>query len=330
MTGEVLSPKPAYHDDINVVAFSNDGKHALIGTNDDIADLLDPITGKRLHRLPQGNAVFSATFSQDSRFALTGSEDHTAKIWDTNTGVQQGSAFTQTAPISDAEFSPDATRVLTSSYDHTARVWDAHTGQALTHLLQHSAPLIDGGFSSDASLVFTRGRDLSIRVWSAVTGEAVMLPIHYTTNLNGAQFSPTDPVLLVTIGSTAEILDMPPSDLAPGWLADLAEFSGSRSRFAQFGPPDSSGIEKLRANLLASQADDLWTRFGKWYFLAPSQRAVSPWSKLSMEQYIDQLIASNTKESLSYARKIAFEHPAWMVKIDAAQKALSARISLTH
>ncbi|RZU29582.1 WD40 repeat domain-containing protein [Edaphobacter modestus] len=323
-TGELLSPKLRYHDDVSVLTFSNDGKHALIGTNDDTADLLDPMTGKRLHRLVLGNAIFSATFSLDSRRLIIGSEDRTAKIWDATTGAPL-SVFTQTGPISDAVFSPDATRVLTTSYDHTARVWDARTGQALTPLLQHSEPLIDGGFSADASLVFTRGRDQSIRIWSAATGEAVMLPIHYTSNRNGAEFSPIDPSLLVAIGNTAEILDVPPSAPAPVWLAELAEFAASRSRFSQMTRPDPSHIEQLRAELLASHEDDPWTRFGQWYFSAPGQRAVSPWSRLSMQRYIDQLFTLNTKESLDYARQIAFEHPAWMVKIDAAQKALYAK-----
>ncbi|WP_213807721.1 WD40 repeat domain-containing protein [Granulicella sp. dw_53] len=327
MTGKVLSPKIKYHDDVNVVALSNDGKYALVGTDDDFAEILDPMTGKRLHRLAHGNAIFSATFSPDSRFVLTSSGDHTAKIWDVSTGAQHGGDFTQAAPISDAEFSPDGMQILTMSHDHTARVWDAHTGRALSPLLQHSAALIDGGFSADASFAFTRGRDQSMRVWSASTGEAMMLPIHYNSNKNSAEFSPTDPSLLITDGNSAEILDLPPSDIAPVWLADLAEFTASRSRFSQSAPHDLSKIEKLRVDLLASQLDDLWTRFGRWYFSAPNQRTVSPWSKLSLQQYIDQLLVLNTKESLSYARQIAFEHPAWMLKIDAAQKAISTKTS---
>jgi len=327
ITGEALLPMPRYHDDINAIAWSNDGKYALIGTDDDFAELINPITGKRQHRLAHGNAVFSAVFSSDNRFVLTGSEDHTAKIWDASSGMQQSPNLTQTASIVDAVFSPDATHVLTMSYDHTARVWDARTGHALTPSLQHSAPLMDGGFSADASLVFTRGRDQSIRVWSAVTGEEMMLPIQCSSGVNGAEFSPTDPSLLVTNGNSAEILDMPPSDVAPLWLADLAEFTASRSRLSQIAPPDPSRVEKLRADLLASKADDAWTRFGRWYFSPPDQRAVSPWSKLSLQQYVDQLLALNTKESLNYARQLTFDHPAWALKIDAAQKALLSKTS---
>ncbi len=323
VTGRQLSQKLEYHEDVNAAAFSPDGKYALLGTSDSVADLLDPRTGERLRRLKQGNAIFSASFDRESRLVLTGSEDHTARIWNADTGMALGPALEQTASISDAVFSPDASRVLTTSSDHTACVWDAHTGRAITPLLQHSAPLIDGGFSPDGSLVFTHGGDLSIRVWSTTNGQPMLLPIHYTAQVSGAQFSPVDPSLLVVTDSTAQILDMPPAADAPTWLADLAEFAASRSRFSQAPAPDRSRIEKLRLELLASTATDPWMRFGKWYFTQSSERAVSPWSTVSLEQYVNQLLMLNTTESLAYARQIAFDHPQWMIKIDAAQKALA-------
>ena len=323
LTGERISSKLEYHEDVNTAAFSADGKSALLGTSDSVADLLDPLTGKRVLRLKQGNAVFSAAFSRDSRLVLTGSEDHSAQIWDAKTGMPVGPPLEQTGPISDAVFSPDASRVLTTSYDHTARVWDAHTGQPLTPLLQHNAPLIDGGFSPDRSLVFTHGRDMSIRVWSVRTGQLMLLPIHYTAPISSAQFSPTDSSLLTAVGATAQILDMPPAEAPPIWLADLAEFAASRSRFSQTPAPDRAIIEKLRAQMLASTAMDSWTKFGKWYFAQSSDRAVSPWATISIEQYVSQLLSLKTTQSLDYARQIAFDHPKWMLKIDAARKALS-------
>jgi WD40 repeat protein len=322
-TGERLSSKLEYHEDVNAAAFSADGKYALLGTSDSVADLLDPLTGKRVLRLKQGNAIFSAKFSRDGRLVVTGSEDHTARIWDANTGMPLGPPLEHTAPISDAVFSADADRVLTTSYDHTARVWDAHTGHPLTPLLQHNAPLIDGGFNPDASLVFTHGRDLSIRVWSVRAGQLVLVPIRSTAPVSSACFSPTDSRLLVILGGTAQVLDMPPEETPPVWLADLAEFAASRSQFSQAPVPDRAIIEKLRTEMLASAATDPWTKFGKWYFIQSSDRTVSPWSTVSLEHYVNQLLSLNTMQSLEYARQIAFDHPKWILKIDAARKALS-------
>ncbi len=310
-----------YHEDVNACTFSPDGKYALLGTSDSTADLLDPLTGKLLRRMKQGNAIFSAGFSGDSRLVLTSSEDRTARVWDAGTGMALSPALEQTASLTEAVFSPNASRVLTTSNDHTARVWDTRTGQPTTPLLQHSAPLIDGGFSSDASLVFTHGQDQSIRVWSTANGQPMLLPIRYTAEVSGAQFSPIDPSLLVTWDGTAQILDMPPAVAPPIWLAELAEFAASSSRFSQAPAPDVSVIEKLRTALLASAATDPWTKFGKWYFVHSSERAVSPWSNISLEEYVNQLLTLNTRESLAYAKQIAFDHPQWMIRIDAAQKA---------
>ncbi len=324
VTGAQISAKLAYHEDVNATAFSPDGRFALVGTSDSVADVLDPRTGMRLQRLRQGNAIFSAKFSRNSQQVLTGSEDHTARLWDVNTGMPLGPVFEQTAAISDAVISADGARVLTTSYDHTARVWDAHTGQPLTPLLQHSAPIIDGGFRADGSLVFTHGRDSSIRLWSTVTGQAMMLPMHYTAPVSSAAFSPVDPSLLVTLGNTAQIVDTPPADTAPSWLADLAEYAASRSRFYQAPPPDRSVVERLRTALLASTATDEWTRFGRWYFVDWTQRTVSPWSNLRVEQYLEQLLALNTPQSIDYAAQVAFDHPKWMIRINAARRALAS------
>ena len=183
-------------------------------------------------------------------------------------------------------------------------------------------PLIDGGFSQDASLVFTHGRDLTIRVWSVKTGQLMLLPIHYTAPESSAQFSPTEFRLLVVLGGIAQVLDMPPADSPPIWLADLADYAASRSRFSQAPVPDRAIIENLRTDMLASSAVDPWSRFGKWYFLPTPSRAVSPWSTVTMDKYINQLLTYKTRESLEYAKRIAFNQPEWMLKIAAAQKAL--------
>jgi WD40 repeat protein len=316
VSGETISPKPAYHDDVNVVTFSNDGKYALIATNDDVADIVDAATAKRLHRLPLGNAAFSAVFSSDSRYAMTASEDRTAHIWDVNTGVAQGKGFEQSGAISDAVFSQDGAMVLTTSYDHTARVWSARTGEAKTPLLQHSASVVNGGFSADGTLVFTRARDLTIRVWNVATGEAAMVPVRDIGDYNDVMFSPRDPKLLLAIGNTVEIMDVAPGEDPPQWLADLADFEASRSRFDQTAATDSrTSIEALRQNLLNSKSTSRWTQFGKWYFATPGDRTISPWSRVPLQEYFQNILRLNSPESRAYAKQIGAGHPAWLLQI---------------
>jgi WD40 repeat protein len=324
VSGEVVSPKP-YHDDINVLTFSNDGKYALIATNDDVADIVDAATANRLHRLPVGNAVFSAAFSKDSRVALTASEDHTAQIWDVHTGAAQGSGFTHGAAVGDAEFSPDGKLVLTASFDHTARIWNAETGAAISPLLQHRAGVINGGLSADGTLAFTRARDMTIHVWNVATGEPAAVPIQNIGDHNDVAFSPTEPKLLVASGNSIEVLDEVPGDPPPAWLPDLADFEASRSRFDQAPIQSRASIEKLRQTMLDSQSPDRWTQFAQWYFTAPQERTVSPWSHIPLQRYVEDLVQINTGESLAYAKQVSSGHPAWLLRIaDAEKKVLPA------
>ncbi|HEY9137293.1 MAG TPA: WD40 repeat domain-containing protein [Terriglobus sp.] len=318
-TGAVVSPKP-YHDDINVLSFSNDGKYALIATNDDAADIVDPATAKRLHRLSPGNAVFHGSFSNDSRFALTASEDHTAQIWDASTGAAKGTSFRHSATVSDAEFNRDGTLVLTTSYDHSARVWDAQTGRALTPPMQHSAPVVQGGFSADGSLMFTRSRDKMVHLWSVATGEPATTPIQNISEHSDVAFSPTEPKLLVAIDNAVEIVDVVPGETVPTWLADLADFEASRSRFDQTPVQNRETIEALRKSVLTSNDSDRWSQFARWYFTAPQERTVSPWSSVSLAQYVDELIHMNTPDSLAYAAQISARHPAWLLRIEREKK----------
>jgi WD40 repeat protein len=318
-TGAVVSPKP-YHDDINVLSFSNDGKYALIATNDDSADIVDPATAKRLHRLSPGNAVFHGSFSNDSRFALTASEDHTAQIWDASTGTAKGAGFRHSATVSDAEFNRDGTLILTTSYDHSAHVWNAQTGNALTPPMQHSTPVVQGGFSADGNLIFTRSRDRMVHLWSVANGEPVATPIQNIGDHSDVAFSPTEPKLLVAIDNVVETVDVVPGETAPTWLADLADFEASRSRFDQTPVQNRDTIETLRRTVLTSNDSGRWSQFARWYFTAPQERTVSPWSTVPLAQYVEELIQMNTPDSLDYAARISAGHPAWLLRIEREKK----------
>lgn len=315
-TGSVISPKPTYHDDVNVVSFSNNAQYAVIGTDDDTADIVDAATAKRLHRLSLGNAALSAVFSSDSRYVMTASEDHTAHIWDVNTGLAQGKGFAQNGPISNSVFSQNEEMVLTTSYDHTARIWNVRTGEPKTPLLQHSSPIINGGFSADGTLVFTHAGDQAVRVWDVATGEVAMAASRNIRGYRDVMFNPRDPMLLLAIGNTVEIMDVSPGDDPPQWLANLADFEASRSRFDQAVVTDNrTSIESLRQSLLSSKDTSRWTQFGKWYFATPGERTVSPWSRIPLHEYFQNILRLNTPESRAYAQQIGAGHPAWLLEI---------------
>ena len=81
-------------------------------------------------------------------------------------------------------------------------------------------------------------------------------------------------------------------------------------------------IQELRKHLLTSTASDPWEKFGRWYFMESDVRPISPWSTVSLKEYVDGLIATGGKESLDYALLLSKNLPAWTVKIMALRAKL--------
>jgi WD40 repeat protein len=324
-TGQPVSPPIAYHENICSVNFSPDGLQAVTATGDSVADIVDGKTGLRIKPLRQNNTIFTAVYSRDGRTILTASQDHTAMMWDAKTGQPVGPVFRHGFSIESAVFNYDASRVLTVSLDHTAQVWDAKTGRPITPPLLHSEGVLRGGFSPDGYLVVTSSRDRTVRLWDSTTGEPLRLPIRSNGAIGSVIFNPSGSSLLVASSDgTAQVVDMPPYEPAPAWVSDLADFASTQINYDSSRTPDMEKIRALRATLLASKGTDPWSVFGRWYFTENTFRPISPWSTVTLQQYVESLVARGDKDSLQYAAELAYDHPAWMVKIVPMRNKLAA------
>jgi hypothetical protein len=113
----------------------------------------------------------------------------------------------------------------------------------------------------------------------------------------------------------------------PAWIVDLLEYSAKQERLTSQPSPTLIKIKALRTQLLASKSTDLWSVYGRWYFSDSAERPISPWSTVSLQQYVDSLIALGDKDSLDYAYAISFDHPVWMERISALRAKLKLEIS---
>ncbi len=313
-TGRPVSPETVYHDEVYSLAWSPDGTKLLTGTSDGTADVLDPATGKQLLRIRQTNIIFHAEWSPDGSRILTSSANYRAALW-TSAG-SPGPVLQHAASVDDAVFNADATRIATTSWDHTARVWDAATGQPVTPPLQHSAAVLRAAFSPDNFALATSGADGTARLWNTATGDPLRLPLRIAQGVSTIAFRPGRSSYLVAGGDgTVYGFDEPPSALPPAWLADLAEFAATQTKYNQSVQPDLVRVNALRTQLTASAATDPWSVFGRWYFAESGTRGISPWSTVSLEQYVAILTEKGDRPSLELAHTLSGDHPQWTLKL---------------
>jgi WD40 repeat protein len=130
-TGE-LDPLEAQSSPANGLAFSTDGKRALIAGADRSVRLWDVEAERDLRRFIGHTAsVWSVAFSPDGSQALSGGADTTVRLWDVATGREQRKLEGHTGLVTCVAFSPDGRKALSGGYDHTVILWDLETGKAL-------------------------------------------------------------------------------------------------------------------------------------------------------------------------------------------------------
>lgn len=323
-TGASLISPLKFHDAVYSTRFSPDGKWVVTASTDLRADIWDAGSGKHLAGpLHHGNGVFSAVFSPDGRRVLTASVDFTAQVWDSQTGQALMAPLRHDNWVNSALYSPDGRRIVTASLDHSARVWDAQTGQPLTLPLMHQDNVFSAAFNPASNRVVTASADHTARVWDAQTGDPITPSLQQADEVRAAVFSPNGrEVLTASLDHTARLWDMPPDTDAPGWLADLAE-SVAEKRIDERDHIESvpgDEIVQLGKERLASTSADRWEQFGRWFFSDAATRTVSPWSTCSLHDYVRGLITRDTPDSLNYAEKISWDHPAWVIEAEAAKK----------
>jgi WD40 repeat protein/serine/threonine protein kinase/class 3 adenylate cyclase/tetratricopeptide (TPR) repeat protein len=307
--------------------FSPDSKRIV--TMSDVARVWDGQSGKPLAELKPSGPVYSAQFSPDCKQIVTASDDCTARVWDARTGLPLTEPLRHGGRVYSARFSPDGKRIVTASDDSSARVWDAQSGWPLTGPLKHSGGVYSARFSPDGKRIATASNDGTVRVWDVQTGQPLTEPLTHPGPVASAQFSPDGQrVIGASSGNTARVWDISPSASLPPWVLRLAEaFSGevlAREGFLQDTTLNCAAIvRETRAMLNEPQPEsDSWTTWGRWLVADPATREISPFSKVTMEEYVSQLIGDNTEYSLREAQNLAYKNPEVSQEISQARERL--------
>jgi mono/diheme cytochrome c family protein len=177
-TGEA-DPLEAPGDVANTVAFSPDGRRALVASADRSVRLWD-VEGRRdLRRLIGHTAsVWAVAFSPDGMRAISGGMDGTVRVWVLNTGTELRKLDGHLGLVSAVAFSPDGSRAVSGGYDGAAVWWDVDSGRELRRL-DGLAKYIHAVALHPTKPLAALAADRSIILWDTATGEvAKKWPAH--------------------------------------------------------------------------------------------------------------------------------------------------------
>jgi len=234
-----------------------------------------------------GNSI---QFSPDGKLFVTACDDRFARIWQTETGMSVAQPMEHGNSIRFAQFSPDGKRIVTASWDGTARVWDAKTGTPLSDPLKHSNSVNFAEFSPNGERIVTASNDKTARIWDLV----------------------------------------PSGEAWPEWLTRLAEaIAGqhlSDRGIVELPNKESAElIREIKDQLSREPVDDKWAIWGRWFLGDRSTRTITPFSKLTVPEYIRNCIEEHTRESLYEAEQLSAGNAQLLEQIVAARKSLPSK-----
>ncbi len=135
-------------DKVLSATLSEDGRHALLGLQNNQAIYFDVEQGQTLYAFDHGAEVYGVALSADGRFALTGSDDFKARLWRLDTG-ERVQTFEHRNQVKTVALSHDGRLALTTSQREDVVIWDTESGNARNRLPFTYKNFVSARFSPD-------------------------------------------------------------------------------------------------------------------------------------------------------------------------------------
>jgi dipeptidyl aminopeptidase/acylaminoacyl peptidase len=221
--------------------------------------------------------------------------------------------------VSSAQFSPDGQRVVTASLDNTARLWDAATGKSIGEPMKHEDDVSSAQFSRDGQRVVTASLDKTVRLWDAATGKSVGEPLKHQGVVSSAQFSPNSQQVATVSGDAVRVWD---AAIATGegtredilLLAELAEATGGvaletvgQAENFKLLTPEQVRVSREKVAAKLSKQRSKFTpiqRLMLWSVSDRRTRTISPFSQLTVSEWLENRIREGTTEGLRVAMQV--------------------------
>ena len=114
----------------------------------------------------------------------------------------------------------------------------------------------------------------------------------------------------------------------PDWLLPLTEAIGGQLLNPQ-GVLEETKLDRvaflhrLKTKLSSDPDDGLWGTWGRWFLADPSARIVSPFSTVTLPQYVQSMIEEHTSGSLDEAEGLAHGNEQILGRISEARALLN-------
>jgi WD40 repeat protein len=333
-TGEQITAGAQSDESIALIRLNRDGKRSVTVSKENAVTVWD-IEPRHMVGAPIQfpGKIEVVEFSPDGQRLVTASNE-TAQVWDVASGKPIGEPMKPGAKVSSAEFSPDGSKVVTASGTETAIIWDAFTGKQLTPVMKMRGRGL-ARFSPNGKLLVTgMCGSCDAELWDATTGFLVSETLPHGkgySRILDVQFSSDSQQILATERNrTARIHDLVPAGRGPQWLLQLADtLAGKhlddRDIFHPLGDESLELLNKVKGEVKQPPFEDGWVRWGRWFLADRSVRTISPFSKITVSQYIENRIKENTTESLDEAEQLASGNPDLTQRIAHAKGSLAGR-----
>ena len=127
---------------------------------------------------------------------------------------------------------------------------------------------------------------------------------------------------------TARVWDVAPTHASyPDWLLQLGEAISGQAINKQgvLQPTKLNRVEvlnQIRQRLNQEPGDDDWVVWGRWFLADRATRTISPFSKITVPEYIENRIKEKTLQSLDEAEPLAAGNPELLQRISEARTTL--------
>ena len=172
------------------VAFSSDGKYALLGSDSKSLQLIDATTGKCLRTLSGHNgAVFQVTFSSNDQYALSGSADSRMRLWDIASGKCIRTYLGHSAAVRCVAFNSTGATSVSGSDDYTLRLWNSDGGHCLRVFEGHNGSVCSVAFNFSDSKILSGSTDCTLRLWDLDSAASKAIFAGHTADINSVKLS---------------------------------------------------------------------------------------------------------------------------------------------